>query len=68
MSEKPTTVRAMERQTKDTHFQLRLARDLLALVVIEVAKDHTDPSTKPSVSKWIRDLIAAELRRRGVLR
>lgn len=61
MSAPRGTVRAMERATKDTQFQLRIARDLLTLAAAQAVADGV------SLSKWIRDLIAAELRRRGVL-
>lgn len=70
MSDPRRTVRAMERMTKDKLFQLRIGADLLELVVTEATRDHdaTQGEGKASVSKWIRALITAELRRRGVLK
>jgi hypothetical protein len=68
MGDDKPTGRAIEAQSKDTHFQLRIARELLRLAAIEAAKDHRNPCTKPSLSRWIRDCVAAELKRRGVLK
>lgn len=62
MSDPKVTVRAMERMTKDTQFQLRVARELLTLAGMEAVRDGV------SLSSWIRELISAELKRRGVLK
>lgn len=62
MSDPKATVRAMERMTKETQFQLRISSELITLAK-QVATDDG-----LSLSAWIRALISLELKRRGVLK